>query len=170
MNINKKELEKFLEYLQDKIEDCYKKDSQGQGSLENLTLQLPPHWSRGGRHSSKLSPHSFEAKKIPNFFFLSVFQILASFCKSWRILFYRSPSFSFTKKYRDLVLLGPRGQMRCSCTLSIGFHSCVPAAAIWLCVYFGQEQGVSPGQKVKLSLRFKTFSFKTKWRNFLCIL
>ena len=28
MNINKKELEKFLEYLQDKVEDCYKKETQ----------------------------------------------------------------------------------------------------------------------------------------------
>ncbi len=27
MNINKKDLEKFLEYLQDKVEDCYKKET-----------------------------------------------------------------------------------------------------------------------------------------------
>lgn len=27
MNLSKKELEKFLNYLQDKIEDCYKKET-----------------------------------------------------------------------------------------------------------------------------------------------
>ena len=27
MNIDKKELEKFLNYLQDKVEDCYKKET-----------------------------------------------------------------------------------------------------------------------------------------------
>lgn len=30
MNIDKKELEKFLEYLQDQVEDCYKKKLQQQ--------------------------------------------------------------------------------------------------------------------------------------------
>ena len=54
--------------MRDFSEDGYKKDSQGQGSLENLTL----HSSLGGRHSSELSPHSFEAKKKSQTFFFSI--------------------------------------------------------------------------------------------------
>ena len=28
MNIDKKELERFLDYLQDKVQDCYKKETE----------------------------------------------------------------------------------------------------------------------------------------------
>ena len=43
MNINKKELEKFLEYLQDKIEDCYKKETEAaiKDFLNNNKQDLP---------------------------------------------------------------------------------------------------------------------------------